>query len=68
MAERGLIDELRAIAKEEGVSLAEVIRQGLEWRASTRRRIPSFVKRRSQPPVERRKTAPRAPRSSSSSG
>jgi hypothetical protein len=46
MADDALLDELRAIAKEEGVSLGEVIRQGLEWRANTRRRIPSFVKRR----------------------
>lgn len=49
MADRELIDELRAIAKEEQLSLGEVIRQGLEWRANTRRRIPSFVKRRSTP-------------------
>jgi len=49
MADRGLIDELRAIAKDEHVSLGEVIRQGLEWRATTRRRIPSFVSRRSKP-------------------
>lgn len=48
MADRDLIDELRAIAKEEQVSLGEVIRQGLEWRATTRRRIPSFVTRRSK--------------------
>lgn len=48
MADRDLIDELRSIAKHEQVSLAEVIRQGLEWRVSTRRRVPSFVKRRTQ--------------------
>ena len=47
MADRELIDELRAIARDEQVSLGEVIRQGLEWRATTRRRIPSFVTRRS---------------------
>ena len=51
MAERELIDELRSIAKEEEISLGEVIRQGLEWRVNTRRRIPSFVRRRS-PRVE----------------
>lgn len=44
MAPDALLDELRAIAKQEGVSLGEVIRQGLEWRARTRRRrIPSFI-------------------------
>ncbi len=43
MADDALLDELREIAKEEGVSLGEVIRQGLEWRAKTRRRIPSFI-------------------------
>lgn len=43
MADDALLDELREIAAEEGVSLGEVIRQGLEWRAKTRRRIPSFV-------------------------
>jgi len=48
MADRDLIDQLRAIAKDEQVSLGEVIRQGLEWRATTRRRIPSFVTRRSK--------------------
>jgi hypothetical protein len=46
MADDVLLDELRAIAKEENISLGEVIRQGLEWRASTRRRVPSFVRRR----------------------
>lgn len=46
MADRDLIDELRSIAKDERISLGEVIRQGLEWRANTRRRIPSFVQRR----------------------
>lgn len=43
MADDELLEHLRAIAREEGVSLGEVIRQGLEWRAQTRRRIPSFV-------------------------
>lgn len=43
VADDALLDELRAIAKSEGISLAEVIRQGLEWRIRTRRRIPSFV-------------------------
>ncbi len=43
MADDALLDQLREIAAEEGVSLGEVIRQGLEWRAKTRRRIPSFI-------------------------
>lgn len=43
MADRQLIDELRTIAKEEGISLGEVMRQGLEWRVRTRRRVPSFI-------------------------
>jgi len=43
MADDALLDRLRAIAREEGVSLAEVIRQGLEWRAKLRRRPPSFI-------------------------
>lgn len=51
MADRELIDELRAIATEERISLGEVIRQGLEWRAQTKRRPPSFL-RRGGPRVE----------------
>ena len=43
MADDALLDELREIAADEGISLGEVIRQGLEWRATTRRRVPSFV-------------------------
>jgi len=43
MADDALLDQLREIAEEEGVSLGEVIRQGLEWRAKTRRRVPSFI-------------------------
>jgi Ribbon-helix-helix protein, copG family len=43
MAPDALLDELRAIAEDEGVSLGEVIREGLEWRAKTRRRVPSFI-------------------------
>jgi hypothetical protein len=46
MADRELIDALRAIARREQISLGEVIRQGLEWRASTQRRIPSFLDNR----------------------
>ena len=43
MADGALLERLREIAHEEGVSLAEVIRQGLEWRAKLRRRPPSFI-------------------------
>ncbi len=43
MADDALLDRLRAIAKEEGVSLGEVIRQGLEWRARRQHRPPSFI-------------------------
>lgn len=43
MADDALLDQLRAIAKEEGVSLGEVIREGLEWRARIRGRPPSFI-------------------------
>lgn len=44
MADDELMTQLRAIAKDEGVSLGEVMRQGLEWRVKTRRRMPSFVR------------------------
>ena len=43
MAPDDLLDELRTIAKQEGVSLGEVIRQALAWRVRTRRRVPSFI-------------------------
>jgi hypothetical protein len=43
MAPDDLLDRLRAIAMEEGMSLGEVIREGLEWRAKLRGRPPSFV-------------------------
>ncbi len=43
MADDALLDQLRAIAKEEGISLGEVIREALEWRARLRRRPPSFI-------------------------
>ena len=38
---QAVYEQLRAIAKAEGVSLGEVMRQGLEWRVQTRRRPPS---------------------------
>ncbi len=43
MADDELLQQLRAIAKDEGISLGEVVRQGLEWRVKTRRRVPSFI-------------------------
>jgi hypothetical protein len=43
MADDALLDQLRAIAKEEGISLGEVIREALEWRARLRHRPPSFI-------------------------
>lgn len=46
MADGELIEQLRAISRDEGVSLGEVMRQGLEWRVQTRRRPPSFLRRR----------------------
>lgn len=39
MAEEELLDRLRAIARLEGLSLAEVIRQGMEMRARSQRRL-----------------------------
>lgn len=43
MADPNVLDELRAIAEEEKVSLGEVIRQALASRAKSRRRVPSFI-------------------------
>ena len=45
MAPDELLDRLRAIAREEGISLGEVVRQGLELRAQKggRRRPLSFI-------------------------
>lgn len=43
MADDVLLDQLRAIAREEGISLGAVIREGLEWRARLRGRPPRFV-------------------------
>jgi hypothetical protein len=34
MADEELLERLRAVARRERLSLAEVIRQGLEWRAA----------------------------------
>lgn len=43
MADDMLLDQLRVIARNDGVSLGEVIRQGLELRARMTRRPPSFI-------------------------
>lgn len=43
MAEDALLERLRAIAAEEGVSLAEVIREGMELRAQRSRPALTFV-------------------------
>jgi hypothetical protein len=43
VAEGELLDRLRAIARQEGISLAEVIRQGMELRANQDTRNPRFV-------------------------
>jgi hypothetical protein len=38
-----LLEQLQAFAHEEHLSLAEVIRQGLEWRVAQRNRVPRFI-------------------------
>lgn len=43
MADDALLDRLRAIARDEGVSLAEVIREGMELRAQRGRPALTFV-------------------------
>lgn len=43
MADEALLDRLRAIARAEGLSLAEVIRQGMELRAQRSRPPVTFV-------------------------
>ena len=43
MADEDLLARLRAIARRERTSLAEVIRQGLEWRARQRPPRPRFI-------------------------
>jgi hypothetical protein len=49
-----LLDRLQAIARQENISLAEVIRQGLELRAQQAMRRPRFVGsgRSSHPPFD----------------
>lgn len=43
MADDVLLDRLRAIAREEGVSLAEIVREGMELRAQRGRPQLTFV-------------------------
>jgi hypothetical protein len=43
MAEDAVLDRLRAIAREEGISLAEVIREGMELRAQRSRPPVTFI-------------------------
>ena len=43
MAPEELLERLQVIARQENLSLAEVIRQGLEKRASQPRRRPRFI-------------------------
>lgn len=43
MADDELLDRLRAIAREEGVSLAEIVREGMELRAQRSRPALMFV-------------------------
>lgn len=43
VASEPLLIQLRLIARREQIPLAEVIRQGLEWRAAQRERRPHFI-------------------------
>ena len=43
MADDELLERLRAVARREQLSLAEVIRQGLEWRAAQADRPLRFI-------------------------
>ena len=43
MAPEDLLERLHTIAAREHLSLAQVIRQGLEWRASQPTRTPRFI-------------------------
>jgi Ribbon-helix-helix protein, copG family len=59
MADEDVLERLKGLARREGVSLAEVIRQALEWRARQRPPRPSFIgaAESSEPPFD---TAERA--------
>lgn len=54
VAPEELLDRLHAIAERERVSLAEVIRQGLEWRVAQTYKPPRFigVGRSTRPPYD----------------
>jgi hypothetical protein len=43
MAPEELLNRLQSIAREEDTSLAEIIRQALEWRATQGGRRPRFI-------------------------
>jgi len=43
LAKEELLERARAVARCEGISLAEVIRQGIELRVRQPRRRPSFI-------------------------
>jgi Ribbon-helix-helix protein, copG family len=43
MADEAVLEQLRRIARKEGISLAETIRQALEWRARQRKSRPKFI-------------------------
>lgn len=43
MADERILTKLRAIARKEGISLAEAIRQALAWRASQKPARPRFI-------------------------
>lgn len=43
MADEAVLEQLRRIARREGISLAETIRQALEWRARQRPVRPRFI-------------------------
>jgi len=43
MADEDLLARARMVARREGISLAEVIRQGIELRVAQPRRRPSFI-------------------------
>jgi len=43
MASEEILDRLQIIAREERTSLAHVIREALEWRATRPERVPRFI-------------------------
>lgn len=67
MADEALLDELRQIARQDGVSLAEVIRQAMQLRVDARRRKLPFIaagrSKKDAPPVDWNADLPFKPRS-----